>query len=244
MPGVPRAERTVAQYATWSSASVTIGAAWTALTGFHRNGSSGVISGIDQCGVEPEVAGMATASPPGYTQSGGGRSHLRGSPPLRSLGSYDEAAASIPWDWADIVEGGALLPDITIPGDRWPDSFSSEDWPIILVNGDLSLPSSGHGLLVVTGSLRMNGRVDWAGLVLVGDRVTGNGNNGIQGAVFSGLNVLLGEPSILGPTIGTNSVGNGTKRIHYNSCAISLALEGLGGLVAIPNTWSDNWAMY
>ena len=96
-------------------------------------------------------------------------------------------------------------------------------------------------MIIVTGNLTINGSKDWEGIVLAGGSVTGNGNNGIAGAMVTGLNVKLGaDPD----SIGTNTIGNGTKRIYYNSCHIARALGGFGGLSIYPNAWSDSWPVY
>ena len=240
LPDVPRAARTVAQYARWTTATLDVGSAVSALTGFHKNGGSGTIDGVDQCGQEADIAGMGVPTTPGYTQSGGSPVPT-GSPPIEDMGSVDEFADSVGIDWAGIVSGTALTPNIVIPGGCWPSFASPSYWPVILVNGNFSLPSSGRGTLIVTGNLTISGSKDWEGIILTGGTVRGNGNNGIAGAMVTGLNVKLGaDPDF----IGTNSIGNGTKRIYFNSCHIANALARFGGLAIYPNAWADNWAMY
>jgi Tfp pilus assembly protein PilX len=61
------AERTVAEYAQWKSGTIGTSAAWTSLSGLHKNGGSGTLSGVDQCG-GPSVAGVAVPHSPGYTR--------------------------------------------------------------------------------------------------------------------------------------------------------------------------------
>jgi hypothetical protein len=55
--------------------------------------------------------------------------------------------------------------------------------------------------------------------VLVGNNVTSNGNDGVDGATITGLNVKLGA------ILPEQDVGNGTKRFNYNSCTVARALS-------------------
>jgi len=71
----------------------------------------------------------------------------------------------------------------------------------------------------------------------VGGDLTGNGNNNIQGAIISALNVKLGI------NVPINTV-NGTKQYQYNSCEVAKALMALGTLIPLGNTWVDNWVEY
>ena len=243
LPDVPQAARTVAQFARWSTATLDVGAAVSALTGFHRNGGSGTIDGADQCGVETDLAGMAVPTTPGYTQSGGS-SVPTGSPPTEDMGTVSDFSDSVSIDWAGIVAGTALTPDIVISGGSWPSFSDPNYWPVILVTGSFTLPGDGRGTLIVTGDLTMSGNKDWEGSIVTGGMTTGNGNIGIAGALVTGLNVKLGaNPDSIAAAMGTNAIGNGTKRIYYNSCHIANALEALGGLATFPNAWADNWPM-
>ena len=64
-----------------------------------------------------------------------------------------------------------------------------------------------------------------------------NGNNGVQGATVSGLNVKLG-------TYVPSSTANGTKTYNFNSCEVTRATSAAGALVTLRNTWVDNWVEY
>ena len=243
LPDVPQAERTVAQFARWSTATLDVGAAVTALTGFHKNGGSGTMDGVDQCGVETDVAVMAVPTTPGYTQSGGS-SVPTGSPPIEDMGTVSDFSDSISIDWAGIVAGTALTPDIVIPGGSWPSFSDPNYWPLILVTGNFALPGSGRGTLMVTGDLTMNDSNTWEGIILAGGMTTGNGDICIAGALVTGLNVKLGaNPDSIAAAMGTNAIGNGTKLIYYNSCHIANALKAFEGLAIFSNAWADNWAM-
>lgn len=234
--GTPQAVRTVAQYVLWEPAPMQVLAGWTALSGLQKNGGSGTLGGIDLCGDSAAVAGVVVPVNPGYT----GKTVAVGDPPVDSV-----APDSVAIDWNGIVNLGSIQPTITIPPGSWPSAAmtasyadsNSTYYPIIRVNGDFALPTSGRGMLIVTGSLTLNGSVGWKGVLLVGNDITSNGNNGIEGATVSGLNVKLG-------TYVPGSTANGTKQYNYNSCEVAKATTSMGALVTLRNTWVDNWVEY
>ena len=111
--------------------------------------------------------------------------------------------------------------------------------PVInVVNGDYTLPGSGSGILLVTGTLTMNGNPSFNGLILVigkGNVVKNGGGNGtLDGALlvanlysdppptYSHL-IASGAPGI--PTIAWNGGGNAT--VQYDSCWISYMSQSL-----------------
>jgi hypothetical protein len=238
-PSAPVAERVFAQYAHWQSGGMTALAAWTSLSGLLKNGGSGTISGNDACGEEEEVAGVAVPNVPGYEQNGGS-SVPEGDPDILLMGTQPQANGMITIDWAGIVAGTALSPDISIPGAGWPGFASSSYWPVIYVNQatEWSLPTSGRGLLVVRNDMVISGSRSWDGIVLVGGTLRSNGNNTIKGAVVSGLNELLGQ------NVAASDIGNGTKTFRYDSCNIDKAAARFGGLSVMRNTAADNWPSY
>jgi len=234
--GTPQGVRTVAQYVLWEPAPMQVLAGWTALSGLQKNGGAGTLGGIDLCGDSASVAGVVVPVNPGYT----GKTVAVGDPPVDSV-----APDSVAIDWNGIVNGGSITPTITIPGGSWPaaamqasfDDTLSTYYPIIRVNGDFVLPTRGTGMLIVTGSLTLNGSVGWRGVLLVGNDITSNGNNGIAGATVSGLNVKLG-------TYVPGSTANGTKQYNYDSCEVAKSTTTMGALVTLRNTWVDNWVEY
>jgi hypothetical protein len=234
--GTPQAVRTVAQYVLWEPAPMQVLAGWTALSGLQKNGGSGTLGGIDLCGDSAAVAGVVVPVNPGYT----GKTVAVGDPPVDSV-----APDSVAIDWNGIVNLGSIQASIVIPGSAWPtaamEAAYADDnslyYPIVRINGDYALPSSGKGMLIVTGNLTLNGSVGWKGVILVGGDITSNGNNGIQGATVSGLNVKLG-------TYVPSSTANGTKQYNYNSCEVAKATTTMGALVTLRNTWVDNWVEY
>ena len=234
--GTPQGVRTVAQYALWEPAPMQVLAGWTALSGIQKNGGAGTLGGIDVCGDSAAVAGVAVPVNPGYT----GKTVAVGDPPVDSI-----APDSVAIDWNAIVNLNSITPTLTIPGDAWPTAAleaayadsTSTYYPIIRVNGDLTLPSSGKGMLIITGQLIINGSAGWKGVVLVGNDITSNGTNTVEGATVSGLNVKLG-------TYVPASTANGTKQYLYNSCEVAKATTTMGALVTLRNTWVDNWVEY
>ena len=92
-------------------------------------------------------------------------------------------------------------------------------------------------MIIATGSVSLNGSTGWKGVLLVGNDITSNGNNAVEGATVSGLNVKLG-------TYVPSSTANGTKSYNYNSCEVAKSTTTMGALVTLRNTWVDNWVEY
>lgn len=243
-PNRPPATRTVAQLAVRSTSTMQVLSSWTSLSGVQKNGVSGSISGFDACSGN-SVAGVAT--PNGMLT--GTETPIMGNPPHDSMGTVAEMAAQIEIDWVNIAKpvAPAIIPNYVAcyPGqygydsqytcNGWPPlSAFTNGWPTVLINGSSSLPTHGRGVLIVTGDLDLDGGDVWEGIILVGGRITDNGNGNIQGAVVTGLNVLKGM------TVGQSSRANGTKAYQYNSCSVTSATDGLARLNQITNAWADN----
>ena len=235
----PVAERIFAQYARWQTADMPVHAAWTSLSGLHKNGGSGYVGGVDNCGVETAIGGVAVPAVPGYSQSGG-LSVPTGVPPIVNMGTQSQANDMIKIDWAGMVAGTALSPDITLPGGSWPSFSDPNYWPLIYVDqaSDFALPGNGRGLLVVRNNMTIGDSRQWDGIILVGGTLTSNGNNTVSGALVTGLNVLLGQ------SVPVSSLGNGTKTYRYDSCSVENAANRFGGLSPIRNASADNWRTY
>jgi hypothetical protein len=241
-PGVPAATRTVGQLFKWETGMMKTPAAWTSLSGIQKSGGSGVINGTDGCGALPAVGGVAVPTPPGYTQSGG-TSVPAGSPPINNLGPRPAALDSVRIDWAGVLNGSSLTPNITIPPQTFPLATAFLDpnyWPIIKVTGNFVMPLllNGRGVLIVSGNFQIDGGAGWDGVLLVGGTLTSNGNTTIRGATISGLNQKLGM------VVPVSDIGNGNKTFQYNSCLVQRALRPMSGLVPMDNAWADNWASY
>jgi hypothetical protein len=243
--GTPQGVRTVAQYVLWEPAQMQVLAGWTALSGLQKNGGAGTLGGIDLCGDSATRAGVVVPYDEGY----GGQTVAVGNPPVDTIPGPDSVAI----DWNGILNLGGISPTIVMPPGSWPTAAmvasyadtSSTYYPIIRVNGDFVLPSSGTGMLIVTGSLTLHGNVGWRGVLLVGDDIQSDGVNGtkfgVQGATVSGLNSKL---DTYVPGSIDQSTANGTKKYYYNSCEVAKSTTTMGALVTLRNTWVDNWVEY
>lgn len=239
---VPPAQRTVAQYAYWRPADFDLNAAFTSLSGVDKNGNSGALDGNDACGGLPAIPGVAV--PTGtYT---GQTTPINGNPDnapisLGTAGTGGTGKDAVELDWAGISAGTALPPNYVYPTDPWPTAAQMANWPVIMVNGDLDLSggeTNGKGILIVTGNLTMGGSWGHEGIVLVGGVLISNGNNAIQGATITALNIKLGI------AVPQNAIANGNKTFQYNSCTIASALKRIGSVQRVRNGWTDTWSSY
>jgi hypothetical protein len=240
-------------FATFQQMTMTVQSAMTGINGISKTGSSGAISGVDQCpvasgGTGDTIAAVAVPDDPGYD---GSLTPLVGTPKVQSLGPDPEDAADVvPFDWADIVSGSAITPDFLsdFNGNGFPSTawFTANPtrWPTIIVNNgpvpnnEFVLNEFGRGLLIVYGDLRLNGNTaGWDGIIIVGGRLRSNGTNQVMGTTITGLNVKLGY------SVDDNDVNDlfGTKSYYYHSCNINSALNSLGALRVYQNTWSNNF---
>jgi hypothetical protein len=239
---VPPAERTVGTYALWTPTPFDLNGAVTSLSGLHKNGTAGALDGNDRCvgSGMPPIPGVAV---PDGTFSGES-APINGNPDnapdeMGTGGTGGTAKDEVDIDWAAITAGTMLPPNYTYP--TWPTSTQFADWPVVKVNGDLTLPSSGKGILIVTGDLTVNGATpprQWDGLVLVGGVITINGNMGFYGATITGLNVKLGI------AVPQQTITNGTKILQYDSCNLARALGKIGSIQRVRNGWTDTWSSY
>jgi hypothetical protein len=225
----------VAQYAAWEPADLAIEAGWTAISGIKKNGNSGSFLGVDACGDSAALAGVAVPQVPGFNQPNTTDS-------IDYIGKTpQEAAKDVLIKWKGITAKTALTPQYIVPPDAIPSFADTTFYPVIMVVGDAgsSALNNGRGTLIVTGNLDTGSgsTFNWHGVVLVGGDLTGNGNNFIQGAIISALNVKLGI------NVPINTV-NGTKLYQYNSCEVAKAMMALGTLIPLGNTWVDNWVEY
>jgi len=237
----PRAQRTIAQFAEWEAGYMLRRAALTAANGVRkRNGSATVrIWGQDYAGCSPvdaSIPGMrATSDTLGVPNP---VVDYQGSPPVILEGPAAGAAVATQTaiNWAGAL-GGELTPDYT--------SFQNFtfSYPIQRITGDLDLssPSGGSGLLIVSGDLTITSFLFFQGIVLVGGAIHFDPGSWvvIRGLVVSGLNEQFG----VNPQ--QNRYGQGDYlEIQYASCYVQLALAPLKGLSAVRNAWLDTWATY
>jgi hypothetical protein len=241
----PSAERTVATYALWTPAPFDLNGAFTSLGTVAYNGNSATVSGVDRCGVNGPTAGLAT---PLGANAFNHPEIIAGVPAgaaadLGTPGTGGSARDNVQIDWAAILAGTAFPADRVYPTQTWlpmAGTPSMADWPVTRVNGDLTMPGSGNGILIVTGNLTWNGTPlkTWQGVMLVGGTLTINGNANIYGAVVSNLNVKTGSA----PT--ASDIGSGTKTLQYDSCAINRAMGHIGSIQRVRNAWTDSWSSY
>jgi hypothetical protein len=111
-----------------------------------------------------------------------------------------------------------------------PTDFGDTTKPLLtFVDGDVDLPPAGGcGLMIVTGTLTLNGSSEYKGLILVmgGGRLIrdGGGNGNSLGAVMVGRFGNTGD--FLPPTFNSN--GSGTSTIQYDSEWVRKALSSSG----------------
>ena len=233
----PAAERTVATYALWTTAPFDLNAGFTSISGITKNGGSGALSGIDRCAAQSAIPGVAVPNG-GYT---GDVTIINGNPEDAAVGMGTgglggTAKDEVDIDWAGIVAGTYLPAGFLYPS--WPTAAQMLNWPVSRVNGDLTLPGTGKGILIVTGNLTISGGDQWEGLVLVGGTITSNGNNTVYGATVSGLNIKLGI------AVPASTIANGNKTYQYDSCSLARALGKVGSIQRVRNDWTDTWSSY
>jgi hypothetical protein len=247
----PAARRTVAQLASRVAPTMQVMSSWTSLSGLNKTGASGDITGADACGLGGVKAGAVVPS----GQFSGQEDALSGNPAIDQSRTESQLADAVKIDWAGITSASspAINADIIYcvpssygynsgraPCDAFPptSSFTDDYWPTIIINGSSPLPADGHGMLIVTGNLDLNGGDTWDGVILVGGIITDNGNGGVGGAVITGLNIKLGW------TVEPSSVAHGTKDYAYDSCKVANATNGMARLNGLPNAWMDNWSAW
>jgi hypothetical protein len=105
-------------------------------------------------------------------------------------------------------------------------------FPIIYSSGSITLNGSGRGqgILLVNGSVQINGHFEWYGIIIVSnDIVRGNGNANVYGAVMA-RNEVKADESIL----------SGTTTYDYSGCAIERAMRGSAQVVqAKERAWTE-----
>ncbi len=237
------AEHTVGVYAMWNTATMKVQAAWLSLSGLNKNGT-GVISGIDQCGVEPPVAGVMVDKGDLHIQ--GNSFNPQGSPPVDTSNTFNQLKSKVGIDWPGVV-GGSIPADIEIPGQSFPSGaqFDADPnyWPVIRIHTNgFSLPNHGRGIIIADSNFTISGSNMWDGIVLVGGMLTSNGNNTTAGATLSGLNFMIGGTPSTSSVDDSNA--NGQKTYVYNSCNVDKATSHMKKYSVMPNTWMDNLASW
>lgn len=266
-PRAARAERTVAQLVQWSKAELAGGAALTTLNGIDQQGQPATYDGRNACSptdTSSWVPGLQMLDADDFEKPKNGKvPEVYGSngSTIVDMGTLEQALQSLGFSWNTIINSLANVPNIHYAtasnnvnsnysgpsgGFNFPDK-SVQPWPIIVVDNATSAHSfksnqAGHGILIVTGDFETSGNAfGWEGLVLVGGKMTVNGNSTWEGSVFAGLNnddPL--NPSVVMP----DNLINGNKTFLYNSCSVSSALTAFAGWTLLPNTRVDNIPNY
>jgi hypothetical protein len=237
------AERSVGVYTQWNVNTMQVQSAWTSLTGLDKNGTAGLLSGVDQCGVMSDIAG--TTVPKGQFTHDGGTGWAEGNPPVDTSMTATQLADSINIDWKSIIQGNSMPADFVVnstadfPSAAWFEADTSR-WPIIRVTVDgFSLPNYGRGIIIAEKDFKIVGSNMWDGVILVGGQLISNGNNTVAGATVSGLNVLLGaDPG--GSVLDDGATANGQKIYQYSWCKVARATKALQSYRVLANAWADN----
>jgi len=244
--GTVYAQRTVGIYATWVTSTMNVKAAWLSYTGLTKNGT-GLISGIDDCGQQPTVAGVMVDK--GDLDVEGNSFNPLGNPPVDTSKTFQQLKDANTVDWNAIKNSNAIPADIEIPGGTFPSTavFDADTtyWPIIRIHTNgYSLPNRGRGFIIADSDFTVSGSNMWNGIILVGEQLTSNGNNTVAGATVTGLNYTINgltpTTSTKSSAIDDNSTANGTKTYVYNSCYVAMAAQQLRRYVTMPNSWMDN----
>jgi hypothetical protein len=237
------AERSVGMYAQWNVNTMQVLSAWTSLTGLKKGGTDGLLSGVDQCGKMPAVAGTTVGK--GDITWSGEVTWAEGNPPIDTSRTAAQLVADMKIDWNGIINRNLIPADITVPAQAFPNlawfDADTSRWPVIRIQAsNYALPNRGRGILIVEGDFTISGSDMWDGVILVGGRLTSNGSNTVAGGVISGLNVLL--PGAPAPSTSEfdDSKANGEKTYVYSSCKVARATKALQRYRVLANTWADN----
>jgi hypothetical protein len=182
-----------------------------------------VFDGRDQCGVAPDVAGIATMAADNLQGT------FDGSPPIHTAG-YDALMTTPGLDWATLTDPAYEF-DYELPDETWPRfgiTVAADEYPTIRVDGNFSATSvqSGRGLLVVTGDISFGDGFVWDGVIMAGGMPrTTNATAVINGVVLTGFAGVDTRVDL--------RHGN----IRYDSCKVAAAFRGFALLSPVPGTW-------
>ncbi|MDQ3996313.1 MAG: hypothetical protein M3303_04780 [Gemmatimonadota bacterium] len=239
------AERSVGMFAQWNTNTMQVLSAWTSLTGLQKNGTAGLLSGVDQCGQMPSIAGTTIGK--GDLQYSSHPTWAEGNPPIDTTMTPDSLAKSMEINWNSIINENSMPADFIVrstadfPSQAWFDADTAR-WPVIRITANnFSLPNRGRGIIIAEHDFAITGSNMWDGIVLVGGRLISNGSNTVAGATVTGLNVLLdGAPHPGESTLDDQSIANGQKIYQYSSCKVARATKSLQRYRVLANTWADN----
>jgi hypothetical protein len=237
------AERSVGLYAQWNTNTMQVLSAWTSLTGLKKQGTSGLLSGIDECGKEPTIAGTTVGK--GDLHYSGAPTWAEGEPKIDTTKTAAALAESMQIDWEQIIYGDAMPATITVPDQPFPSlawfEADTSRWPVIRIRTrNYALPNKGRGVIIAEGDFTISGSDMWDGIIMVGGKLTSNGNNTVAGATISGLNVLLPGNVPASTSEFDDASAGGNKTYVYSSCKVARATKSLQSYKVLANTWADN----
>jgi hypothetical protein len=256
-----RATRTVAQVVQWSEAKLAGGAALTTLNGIDQQGQPATYDGRNACAPADQttwVPGLQMLDAADFEKQGNQNPpQIYGSNGnnIVDMGNLEQALASLGFNWNTVLNSIDNVGNVThVPPTANTDDFNGfnfpnqnvKPWPVIVVDNLGQSPyktnQAGHGILIVTGDFETSGNAfGWEGLVLVGGKLTVNGNSTWEGSVFAGLNNNdPNNPSVIMP----DNLINGQKTFLYNSCSVADALSGFAGWSKLGNARADNIPNY
>jgi hypothetical protein len=169
-----------------------------------------------------------------------------GNPPLDTTKTLAQLEQQTTIDWNGIINNNEMPADFEVPPQGFPDAtwFQADTsrWPVIRVHTNgFVLPNAGRGIIIADSDFTISGSNMWNGIIMVGGKLTSDGNNTTSGATVSGLNYLL--PGAAQPGQGyvtDDATANGTKTYVYNSCYVMRATQKLRHYIAYANTWIDD----
>ena len=157
---------------------------------------------------------------------------LYGNPSSRQYSSLQAVVDSSGIRW-DILSN----PNFPVEFDNAPPDWStipSDSFPVVRKVGDLNATDtghpdnnwSGHGVLIVTGTLNMRGGFNWQGIILAGNlgSVDRYQYPVVQGTIIGNLNQV------------DNAITIQNGRYYYNSCYVYAANASLSYLDVVSKT--------
>ena len=228
-------ERSVGQL-MWIAGPPQVPGALVLVGGTSGTRPEGAISGLDPlggtCPQQPSpVAGVAYWGGPPLTPDS--LLTISGLPPERWMPANLSVAAETGLRWAELLASWGPRPDATVPPDPWPSPGGGSLYTRIPGSETLGAGSSGRGALVVEGDLTLDDGFAWSGLILVGGSLRLNGDVWVRGTVASGLAGGLGVAA---------DFGGHRIDLRFDACAVAAAAEALTApAAAIPGTWYEVW---
>jgi Tfp pilus assembly protein PilX len=184
----------------------------------------GVVNAGDVASVDAGIPGGRTGNYPGTGASPDVENvSSTMSPSLQTVSGLQNLVSTI--------KNNVTQPVINGPASSLSSPGTATAPQIIVVNGDLNLgPTTGYGILVVTGTLTVHGAVTWNGLILVIGKGVFNtdGTPVYNGAIMVAQTLdASGNPlSVLGPpTANFNVNGGGNGGVQYSSACIAQATQ-------------------